>query len=202
MPTVSVPVIVRATVVRTVAVIIRAVIGRRRTIDRAVIARRRIARRGATCNGAGRGCSSALAKARCDDVAILALPAHLAPLTAAIADLDRTAGGDLADNGIGRSGTLPQVDGRVDERRRCLAWSAGRRWSRLLRARWRRAGLLRAGLPHGGAPHESDKCRGNCQSLILQDEPPTDFPADNISHFQPHSRQDHGGSFCSSGNGA
>lgn len=49
-------------------------------------------------------------------IAILAVPGRLAPLAAATGDVDAAASGNLGDDAVGRSRSLPEVDGAVDGR--------------------------------------------------------------------------------------
>jgi hypothetical protein len=115
-----VAVVIRPRVVRARAVIVRRpridrrwnIAGRRRIIDlRTSIDLRTVSRQ--ACR---------------NHVAILAFPGSLAPLAAATGDVDAAAGGNLGDDAVGRSRSLPEIDIAVDGRE-----PAAGRWRR---SRW------------------------------------------------------------------
>jgi hypothetical protein len=81
-----------------------------------------------------------------DDIAVLALKADLTPAALATADIDRCARRNECDDGIGRSGALPQVDIATDDgrwRRACSrrGWCA--RFERWCYGSWRWRGVCR-----------------------------------------------------------
>ena len=109
------------------------------------------------------GRRSALSEAGRDHIAVLSLPRDLTPLAAATADIDRGAGRDLGDNGVGRAGSLPEIDSSDDNRgrrraglRRARLRRARLWWARLSGTRLRWAALRRAGW--WGPPCAAAKC--------------------------------------------